>query len=93
MKISTYDNRTCVTFNVIEKGGKQIEFLNKIHKITSRHNAQQMLFDNVSPWKYDKKGNLIGEQFGDTGGTVTFHSHSCNHMDAANELIDFLKTI
>lgn len=93
MKISTYDNRTTVTFNIQGIGSRLAEKINPVYKITDKHNAQVMLFSNVSPWKYDKKGNIIGEQLGDTGGTITFHSHSCEHSEAANELVTYLKSL
>lgn len=93
MDIITYNNRTCVTFNLTGVGAALIHKENKVTEICRKHNAQDMLFENISPYKKNRLGEIIGAQLGNTGGTVTFHSHSCNHVDAANELIEYLVSI
>jgi hypothetical protein len=91
MKTTLFGNRTCVTFTFQLKGSNHVRLSNKITEICIKYNAQQHIYSNVSPYRYDKRGNVIGEQLGSSGGTVTFHSHSCNHRKAAAELIELME--
>jgi hypothetical protein len=93
MKISTYENRILVTFNILGVGNELSHKYNNVCEISSKYDAQQMLFQNVSNWKRDKNGEIIQSQMGNIGGTVTFHSHSCDINTASNELIQYLKSI
>ncbi len=90
MKISTYDNRTAVTFNIEAFGDEFVMKSNAVKQISKKHNAQYMLFGNRSHLKQNLKGEFIGYDLGNSGGTITFHSHSCDHKQAAQELIDLL---
>lgn len=93
MKISTYKNRIAITFNLSGIGNEMTNKYNAVCKISSKHNAQQMLFENKSNWKRDKNGVIIEAQLGNIGGTITFHSHSCDINTASNEMIEYLKSI
>lgn len=93
MTTTTFRNRINVTFNIIGKGEQHIDNINKVQKIASNHNAQVNLFNNKSSLKFDTKGNVIGEQMGNIGGTITFHKEDCDHKAAAEELISFLKSL
>lgn len=90
MKISTYNNRTAVTFNLVAFGNDFVIKSNQITHLSKKYNAQEMLFSNQSHLKFDNKGNIIGYNSGNSGGTITFHSHSCNHQEASQELINLL---
>lgn len=92
MEIKSYDNRTCVTFNVTGYGSEFALRYNAVTAIAKKHNAQQMLFTNKNYFTTNSKGNYSGDSFGDSGGTITFHSHSCNHKEAAQELITLLES-
>lgn len=92
MKITIADNRTNVTFTLQSIGNSLTEKSNQIHAICKRFNAQENLFNNRSSFKTDKHGNAISPQLGSIGGTVTFHSHSCDHITAANELVLLLES-
>lgn len=81
------DNRSKVTFNI---GGNHIDYVelfNKIVAIEKKYNAQSTIYCNKNSLVFDKNANVIG------GGTVTFHSHSCNPKEAANELVKLLESV
>lgn len=93
MKILTYNNRTLVTFNIEAKGNAFVDMSNQITALARKHNAQSMLFENKPAFIFGKLPN--GEtgcaaSMGNEGGTITFHSHSCNHSAASQELINLL---
>lgn len=92
-KVENHENRTNVTFNIGGNHNEYVELFNKVVAIERKHNAQSNLYSNKSSLVFDKKGNVIGLTDGNTGGTVTFHSHSCNHIDAANELGELLNSV
>lgn len=46
---------------------------------------------NASHLRYDAKGDVIGFTNGNSGGTITFHSHSCEPKKAVEELLNELK--
>lgn len=92
MKISTYSNRTLVTFNVVAYGEEFTRQRNEIYRLCKRYNAQEMLFANRSCIRYNTKGEAIGYTTGNSGGTITFHSHSCDHAAAAAELVALLRS-
>lgn len=93
MKTTTSKNKTTVTFTVMSFGNTHVDQINTINNISKKYNAQVMLFNNISHLKLNKHGNLIGFQIGSTGGTITFHSHSCDHNSASFELIGYLESL
>lgn len=92
-KIENLGNRTNVTFNVSGEHNELATLLNKITAIERKYNAQSNIYSNKSSLVFDKKGDLIGTAIGNSGGTITFHSHSCNHEEAAKELENLLNSV
>lgn len=92
MKTIKSKNRTNITFNVIDFGNLFTDKMNQIHFIAKKHNAQVNVYSNASHLKFDKNSNIIGFDFGNAGGSITFHSHSCDHESAASELISLLES-
>lgn len=93
MVILTATNRTNVTFNIQGFGSELIKKLNAISAISIRYNAQVNVFENKASYTFRESTtgeNLARPEWGNTGGTITFHSHSCDHATAAIELIDLL---
>lgn len=84
MKVITYNNRVTLTF-VTHKDNA-----NSIYAIIAKHKGQSGLYDNSiggSTISHDRS-HIIPS--GPTiGGTVIFHSHSCDHNKAAAELIEY----
>jgi hypothetical protein len=87
------DNRSKVTFNIGGNHNDYVELFNKVVAIERKHNAQSTIYSNKSSLVFDKNANLIGLTDGNSGGTVTFHSHSCSAKEAAIELIELLESV
>ena len=90
MKITHFNNRTSVTFTLTGVGAEHVRNVNKVYEIAGKHKAQCALFQNTAPYKYSSKGELFGEQLGSHGGTITFHSHSCDHTSAGRAIAETL---
>ena len=87
--VEHFENRSKVCIQVQGEHNEYVTAINAIHAIAKKYNVQDMLFENRSSLIYNKLGNAIGFTHGNTGGTITFHSHSCNPKEAAQELINF----
>jgi hypothetical protein len=92
MKTTFSNNRTSVTFTVNGFGNELIKQMNEINTISNKYNAQVNLFNNKPAFKSNVDGKLLAPQFGSSGGTITFHEHSCEHVKAAMELIELLES-
>jgi len=84
-KIENFENRSNVTFNIGGSHNDYVELFNKIVAIERKYNAQSNIYSNRSSLIFDDK-EVIGLTDGNSGGTITFHSHSCDHKAAAAEL-------
>lgn len=87
------DNRSKVTFNIGGNHNDYVELFNKVVAIERKHNAQSTFYSNKSSLVFDKNANVIGLTDGNSGGTVTFHGHSCTPKEASHELVELLKSI
>lgn len=90
--IEHFDNRSNINFNI---GGNHTDYVtlhNKVTSIASKYNAQTNIYSNKSSLVFDNKANVIGLTDGNSGGTITFHSHSCSPKDAVLELENLLKS-
>ena len=87
------ENRSKVTFNIGGNHNDYAELFNKVVAIERKHNAQSTIYGNKSSLVFDKSANLIALTDGNSGGTVTFHSHSCSAKEAAIELIELLESV
>jgi hypothetical protein len=84
-------NRSNVTLNILGYGNEHVEICNKITAICRKYNAQQNIYSNTSHLIFNKRGDVIGFANGNSGGTITFHSHSCEPQKAVEELLNALK--
>lgn len=88
MKIIHYSNRIAITFKIGN------EYANEISRICKKYNAQDGLYDNQiasTTLSHDRSHWIKGGE-PIIGGTITFHSHSCDPLIATLELITFLKS-
>lgn len=88
-----FGNHINITFNISGVGDNLTKLINPVNAIAKKHNAQLNLFQNKSSYKTDKNGNIMSPQLGNSGGTITFHSHSCDINEAADELVVYLQSI
>ena len=91
--VEHFDNRSKVTFNVSGNHNDYVSILNQISIIERKHNAQSMIYKNRNSLIFDKNGKVKGLKNGDSGGTITFHSHSCNPKKATKELVELLESV
>lgn len=89
MKVRFAKNRVTVSFKVSLFGNDCVNTLNNIDSICKTYNAQSNIYNNKSPWIKDGNGNDIA-QIGSFGGAVTFHSHSCDPMQAYKVLFNYI---
>ncbi len=88
MKTTTHTNRISVTFTA----KNDTTILNKINEIVKKYNAQDNLYNNeigAKTLSHDRTHFIDNKGI---GGTVTFHSHSCDHAVASKELIALLES-
>ncbi|MDR0872244.1 MAG: hypothetical protein LBN27_02095 [Prevotellaceae bacterium] len=86
--VNHFDNRSNVTLHVTGEHNAYVTALNAIHAICKKHNAQENIYENRSALKSNRLGNVIDLTHGSSGGTVTFHSHSCDPKAAVQELVN-----
>ena len=89
--VKHFENRSNVTLNISGYSNEYVEICNKVTAICRKYNAQKNIYNNTSHLKYDRQGNVIGFNNGNSGGTITFHSHSCEPKKAVEELLNELK--
>jgi hypothetical protein len=89
--VEHFENRSNVTLNISGYGDEYVIMCNKVTAICRKYNAQENIYNNASHLKYDKEGNVIGFTNGNSGGTITFHSHSCEPKKAVEELLNEVK--
>lgn len=91
--VEYFENRTKVSFDFSGNHNDYVTLANQITEIERKHTAQSTLYRNRSSLVFDNKGNVIGLTDGKSGGTVTFHSHSCDTEKSSNELISLLQSV
>lgn len=92
MKIIYSENNVTVNVTLKEFGSKLISQSNEINSFCRKYNAQDNIYEKVSPLKTNKAGEITGYQQGRKEGSVTFHSHSCDIIKASNEFIELLNS-
>lgn len=88
-----YPNRICVTLNIHGPRNDFVNACNKVSDICKKHNAQEHLFCNESHLVHDRNGDVVGFKNGNSGGTITFHVHSCVPENAFNELNNCINSL
>lgn len=78
-KVEHLDNHSTVGINIVGIGNDYTKLFNKVDAICKKHNAQDGM--------YEKSTNDNRE----SGGAITFHSHSCNPKEAVEELTNLQK--
>lgn len=91
MKTTLKTNSTSISFNVIAAGNDSAIIYNEILGLCRKHKAQDAIFENSSPWVFDKSGEIIGSKLGNFGGTITFHSSLCDKDEASKEMIGYFE--
>ena len=91
--VAHLSNRSTVTFTVQGHHNELTKLLNKIDRLRKAHNAQVTIFCNEDSLKYNKRGDVVEVGVGNEGGSITFHSHSCNPKEAASELVKLLHSV
>lgn len=91
--VEHFENRTKVSFDFSGNHSDYVTLANQITEIERKHTAQSTLYSNSSSLVIDNKVNVIGLTDGKSGGTITFHSHSCDPKEAASELISLLESV
>lgn len=91
--IEHFQNRSKISLNIVGQHNKLVEAKNKIDLYAAQHKAQTMLFDNINSMVFDNKSDIKGLKNGDIGGTIVFHSHLCNPIEALNGLIEIINSI
>jgi len=80
-------NRSNVGINITGKGNEFVALCNKVTALCKKHNAQENLTTKASHLERNKMGEIVGYSNGNCGGTITFHSHSCDPEIAVKELL------
>lgn len=91
--IEHFDNRSNVSFNLEADHKEYVNIMNRITNIERKYNAQSNIYQNRKSLIFDKHVNVVGTTYGNCGGTITFHNHSCDPKKAAKELIELLESI
>ena len=88
--VEYHPNHSNVCFNFYGFGNDHVIFSNAITAFCKKYNGQDNLYVNVYSFKYDRTSRILGPQMGNTGGTVTFHGHSCAHVDVMKEFLQLI---